>query len=93
MRAIVTIDIEKPGFVHHVYECKKVPEYSELRDREIGRLSWRPSKRVIVGYWQILSQKSAATDRAVMPFVKGGGFDPPALTPSTQLQRYATHRA
>ena len=43
--------------------------------------------------WQILLQKSAATDRAVMPFVKGHGFDPPALTPSTQLQRYAVHRA
>src|SRR5882762_11876274 len=41
----------------------------------------------------ILLQKSAATDRAVMPFVKGRGFDPPALTPATQLQRYAVHRA
>ena len=42
--------------------------------------------------WQILLQKSAVTDRAIMPLVKGCGFDPPALTPSTLLQLYAMHR-
>jgi hypothetical protein len=37
-------------------------------------------------------QKSAVTDRAVIPLVTGRGFDPPALTPSTLLQLYAMHR-
>jgi hypothetical protein len=46
-----------------------------------------------VRFVPIMLQKSAATDRAVMPFVKGRGFDPPALTLFTQLQRYAMHRA
>jgi hypothetical protein len=34
-------------------------------------------------------QKSAATDWAFGPFVKSRGFDAPALTLFTQLQRYA----
>ena len=42
-------------------------------------------KRYDVCFWQIMLQKSAATDRAVMPFVKGPGFDPPALTPETHI--------
>jgi hypothetical protein len=43
--------------------------------------------------WQILLQKSAGTDRAVGPFVRGRGFDVLDLTLLTQLQRYAMHRA
>jgi len=42
--------------------------------------------------WQILLQKSDARDRVVWPFVRGGGFKPPALTLFTQLQLYAMHR-
>jgi hypothetical protein len=37
-------------------------------------------------------QKSDARDRVVWPFVRGGGFKPPALTLFTQLQLYAMHR-
>jgi hypothetical protein len=43
-------------------------------------------------FWQILLQKSDAKDRVVWPFVRGGGFKPPALTLFTQLQLYAMHR-
>jgi hypothetical protein len=44
------------------------------------------------GFWRILLQKSDARDRVVWPFVRGGGFKPPALTLFTQLQLYAMHR-
>src|SRR6476620_9955204 len=40
----------------------------------------------------ILLQKSDARDRVVWPFVRGGGFKPPALTLFTPLQLYAMHR-
>src|SRR6478609_3875179 len=43
-------------------------------------------------FWRILLQKSDARDRVVWPFVRGGGFKPPALTLFTQLQLYAMHR-
>ena len=44
-------------------------------------------------YWQILLQKSVGCDGR-RPFHFGAaGFDPPALTLSTQLQRYAMHMA
>jgi hypothetical protein len=46
-----------------------------------------------VAYWKILLQKSAAADGRVAISLRAAGFDPPALTPSTQLQRYAMHRA
>jgi hypothetical protein len=49
----------------------------------------RPPRHV--GFVPILLQKSTVTDRAVMPLVKGRGFDPPALTPSTLFQLYAMH--
>ena len=45
-----------------------------------------------VAYWQILLQKSAATDLVVGLFVESRGFDALALTLFTQLQRYAMHR-
>jgi hypothetical protein len=45
-----------------------------------------------VCFGSILLQKSAAADgRSVISF-GAAGFDPPALTPSTQLQLYAMHR-
>jgi hypothetical protein len=45
-----------------------------------------------VAYWQILLQKSAAVDYAVVPFRWGGGIDALAPTLFTQFQRYAMHR-
>ena len=50
------------------------------------------SNRAQFAYWQILLQKSDARDRVVWPFVRGGGFKPPALTLFTPLQLYAMHR-
>jgi hypothetical protein len=44
-------------------------------------------------FWQILLQKSAAAGGWSAILLKANGFDPPALTPSTQLQRYAKHNA
>jgi hypothetical protein len=41
----------------------------------------------------ILLQKSAAADGRSAISLGATGFDPPALTLSTQLLRYATHRA
>jgi hypothetical protein len=41
----------------------------------------------------ILLQKSAATDGPVGHSLRAAGIDPPAPTPSTQLQRYAKHKA
>ena len=42
----------------------------------------------------ILLQKSAVTDGCRRPFrLRAAGFDLPALTLSTQLPRYAMHRA
>ena len=38
-------------------------------------------------------QKSAAADGPSAISLRAAGFDPPALTLSTQLQRYAMHRA
>jgi hypothetical protein len=46
-----------------------------------------------VRLWQILLRKSVGCDgRSTNPFGVAGS-DPPALTPSTQLQRYAKHKA
>jgi hypothetical protein len=39
---------DKPGFVHHVYECIKRPEYAELCHSGLGRLSRWPSGAAIV---------------------------------------------
>ena len=45
-------------------------------------------------FWQILLQKSAVTAECRSAIsLRATGFDPPALTPSTQLLRYAIHRA
>ncbi len=41
----------------------------------------------------ILLQKSAAADGRSAISLRAAGSDPPALTPSTQLQRYAKHKA
>jgi hypothetical protein len=38
-------------------------------------------------------QKSAAADRRSAISLSAASFDPPALTPFTQLQRYAMHRS
>jgi hypothetical protein len=38
-------------------------------------------------------QKSAAGDGRLAISLSATGFGPPALTPSTQLQRYAKHKA
>jgi hypothetical protein len=44
-------------------------------------------------YWQILLQKSAASDGLSAITLSAAGFDPPAPTFSTQLLRYAKHKA
>jgi hypothetical protein len=59
---------------------------------EDASVSW-PLRRGDVAYWQILLQKSAAADGPVGHSLRAAGFDPPATTPSTQLQRYAKHKA
>jgi hypothetical protein len=41
----------------------------------------------------ILLQKSFAADGPSAISLSAAGFDPPTLTPSTQLQRYAKHKA
>jgi hypothetical protein len=44
-------------------------------------------------YWQILLQKSAPADGRSANSFRSDGFDPPIPTLSTQLLRYAMHRA
>jgi hypothetical protein len=53
---------------------------------DIRRAGW--DVRVV----PILLQKSAAADRRSAISLRAAGIDLPTLTPSTQLQRYATHR-
>ena len=50
-------------------------------------------RAVYVGLWQILLQKSAAGDGRPAVSLRAAGFDLAALTPSTQLLRYARHKA
>ena len=48
----------------------------------------------MVGFVPILLQKSVASDGCPSAIsLRAAGFDPPALTLSTQLQRYAMHKA